>query len=294
MIYKLIIILAVALPFKTSLSQDSLYFVNSFGKFQNSVSVSTAREEFIFVSDIESNKIYKLSSEGKELATFGGSGLGQNELNQPYSVDATNGLDVLVADYQNNRIKRLDINLNYITSFDFNAYNLTAESSQRIYNPKSIASLSSGEVFVLCDANNYYISKINDFTEIKLIFGSNSLGYDRLDNPKKIVTGSQLDVWVLDKTTNEILNFNNFGTYVKKITPEKTDNELNAIISISHYNTNLYILSHQAVIIYDLKLGQFTGYYIYNPIKYLADITIFDKSTVLLLSAKAVHKFKIK
>jgi hypothetical protein len=293
LIYKFIIILAVALSFKTSLSQDSLQFVNSFGKFQNAVSVSTAREEFIFVSDIESNKIYKLSSEGKELASFGGSGLGQNELNQPYSIDATNGLDVLVADNQNNRIKRLDINLNYITSFDFNAYNLTAESSQRIYNPKSIASLSTGEVFVLCDANNYYISKINDFTEIKLIFGSNSLGQDRLDNPRKIVTGSQLDVWVLDKTTNEILNFNNFGSFVKKITPQDTK-EQNAIISISHYSNNLYILSHQALIIYDLKLGQFTGYFLYNPIKYLADITIFDKSTVLLLSAKAVHKLKIK
>ena len=143
---------------------DSLVLKGSFGKFKNAVSISTAREEFIFVSDLEDNKIYKLSTTGVELASFGGSGLGQNELNQPYSIDASNGLDVLVADYQNNRIKRLDINLNYILSFDFNSYNLTAESSKKIFNPNGVMTLSTGEVYVLCDATNYKAARINDYS----------------------------------------------------------------------------------------------------------------------------------
>jgi hypothetical protein len=270
-------------------SQEGLYFVSDFGKFQDAASISTSREEFIFVSDLGSNKIYKLSAQGVELASFGGVGLGTNELNQPYSIDASNGLDVLVADYQNNRIKRLDINLNFITQFDFNTYNLTAESTDKIYNPKGITTLSTGEVYVLCDATNHKVAKVSDFIELKLLFGSNSIGIDKLDTPKKIVKGSQLDMWILDKGTNEIINFNNFGVYQKKISPA----DKSVIISIAFYNDNLFILAAESVIIYDLKKGQYTQFYKIPSIKDLKDIVLLDKGTVLLLSKTKISKFTL-
>lgn len=279
----------MVLLFAKALSQESLYFESDFGKFQDAVSISTSREEFIFVADLGSNKIYKLSQDGTELASFGGVGLGTNELNQPYSVDASNGLDVLVADYQNNRIKRLDINLNYITQFDFNTYNLTAESSEKIYNPKGITTLSTGEVYVLCDATNHKVAKVSDFIELKLLFGSNTLGIDRLDTPKKIVKGSQLDIWILDKGTNEIINFNNFGVYQKKISLM----DKSVLINIAFYNDNLFILASESVTIYDLKKGQFTKFYQIPLIKDLNDIVLLDKGTVLLLSKTKISKFKL-
>ncbi len=293
-IYILLLFLLInfrAFSFGDSLNTyDTLQFIESFGKFQNAVSISTAREEFIFVSDIQLNKIYKLSSGGKELVSFGGSGLGQNELNQPYSIDASNGLDVIVADYQNNRIKRLDINLNYILSFDFNSYNLTAESDRKIYNPRSVLTISSGEVFVICDATNYKAAKINDYSNISVVFGSNSIGYDKLDNPVKIVKGNQLDIWILDKKTNKIINFNNFGVFVKKI----SNKEKNPIISIAYFNDNLYILHSIGLIIYDLKKGQYSKFYSIPLIKNLTDIALLDKNTVLFLTKDTVHKYSIQ
>lgn len=270
-------------------SQEGLYFTSDFGKFQDAASISTSREEFIFVSDLGSNKIYKLSAQGIELASFGGVGLGTNELNQPYSIDASNGLDVLVADYQNNRIKRLDINLNFITQFDFNTYNLTAESTDKIYNPKGITTLSTGEVYVLCDATNHKVAKVSDFIELKLLFGSNSIGIDKLDTPIKIVKGSQLDMWILDKGTNEIINFNNFGVYQKKISPA----DKSVIISIAFYNDILFILAAESVTIYDLKKGQYTKFYKIPSIKDLKDITLLDKGTVLLLSKTKISKYTL-
>lgn len=268
---------------------DSLIYNGKIGKFLNAVSISTAREEFIFVSDLESNKIYKLNIIGKELASFGGSGLGENELNQPYSIDATNGLDVLVADYQNNRIKRLDINLNFILSFDFNTYNQTAESSKKIYNPKSILTISSGEVFVICDATNYKAAKITDYSDVGIVFGSNSIGYDRLDNPSKIVKGNQLDLWILDRKTNDLVNYNNFGIFSKKIeNREKSD-----IISVANFNENLFILHPSGLVVYDLKKGQYSKYYTFPAIKNLTDIAVLDKNTVLFLSKDSVHKLTI-
>lgn len=269
---------------------DSLVFKGSFGKFKNAVSISTAREEFIFVSDLEDNKIYKLSTMGVELASFGGSGLGQNELNQPYSIDASNGLDVLVADYQNNRIKRLDINLNYILSFDFNSYNLTAESSKKIFNPNGVMTLSTGEVYVLCDATNYKAARINDYSEIGIVFGSNSIGAERLDEPVKLVKGNQLDMWILDKKTGELLNFNNFGVFVKKISKRGK----NPIKSIAYFNDNLFILHPNELIIYDLKKGQYSKFYSFPVIKNLTDIAVLDKNTVLFLSKDSVHKYSIQ
>ncbi|GEM_PF-1222270 len=269
---------------------DSLVFKGTIGKFKNAVSISTTREEFIFVSDLEDNKIYKLSTMGVELASFGGSGLGQNELNQPYSIDASNGLDVLVADYQNNRIKRLDINLNYILSFDFNSYNLTAESSNKIYNPNGVMTLSTGEVYVLCDATNYKAARINDYNEIGIFFGSNSIGAERLDEPVKLVKGNQLDMWILDKKTGELLNFNNFGVFVKKISKRGK----NPIKSIAYFNDNLFILHPNELIIYDLKKGQYSKYYSFPEINGLTDIAVLDKNTVLFLTKDSVHKYSIQ
>lgn len=274
---------------KIKQGNDTLVQTGTVGKFRNAVSVSTAREEFIFVSDIDDNTVYKFSRAGKQLAAFGGSGLGQNELNQPYSIDASNGLDVLVADYQNNRIIRLDINLNYILQFDFNAYNLTAESSKKIYNPNGVMTLSTGEVYVLCDATNYKAARINDYSEISIVFGSNSLGAEQLDEPVKIVKGNQLDMWILDKRSGDLVNFNNFGVYVKKIT--KRGN--NPIKSIAYFSDNLFILHSNELIVYDLKKGQFSKYYRIPDIKNLTDIEVLDKSTVLLLSKDAVHILEV-
>ncbi len=269
---------------------DTLLYTGSFGKFQNAVSITTAREEFIFISDLQTNKIYKISATGSELASFGGSGLGQNELNQPYSIDASNGLDVIVADYQNNRIKRLDINLNYILAFDFNSYNLSAESDRKIYNPRSVLTISSGEVFVICDATNYKAAKINDYSDVSVVFGSNSIGYDKLESPVKVIKGNQLDIWILDKKTNDLVNFNNFGVFVKKI----ANRENNPVISIAYFNENLFILHPNGLMIYDLKKGQYTKFYSIPAIKNLTDIALLDKNTVLLLSKDSVHKYTIQ
>ncbi len=261
----------------------------TFGKFQNAVSISTAREEFIFVSDLQTNKIYKLDKNGAELASFGGSGLGENELNQPYSIDASNGLDVLVADYQNNKIKRLDINLNYLLAFDFNSYNLTAESTRKIYDPKGILTISSGEVFVLCDASNYRVAKINDYSEVSIVFGSNSLGQEKMDDPVKMVRGNQLDMWILDRKTNSILNFNNFGLFVRKIEMISPG----AIISIAYFNDILYILQKSGLVLYDLKKGQYVNFYTFPDIKNLTDVAVLDKNTVLFLTRDSVHKYPL-
>lgn len=269
---------------------DSLKLIESFGKFTDAKSISTSREEFIFVSDLDRNKIYKLDVYGNELSSFGGSGLGEMELNQPYSIDATNGLDVLVADYQNNRIKRLDINLNYILSFDFLSYNLTAESSKKIFNPKGLATISTGEVFILCEATNYKAAKLNDYNEISILFGSSAVGIDKLEDPVKIVKGNSLDVWILDSGKNELLNFDSFGVFRGKLKQKIAG----GILSIAFYNDFLLILHKSELVTYDLKKGQYSKIYRYPYIKDIRDITVLDKNTILILSKSKIYKYSFQ
>jgi hypothetical protein len=225
------------------------------------------------------------------LAEFGGSGFGENELNMPASIDASNGLDIFVCDYQNNRIQRYDIKLNYIATFNFNIYNLTADNSQKIYYPFGIAFLNTSEIFVLADASAYKIAKLKSLEEVSLLFGSSTLGYEKVLNPQKIIRGTNLDIWVLDKDADAVLNFDNFGTYVKKI----YNTEKNPIISIAYYKNNLYILNSKSLIIYDLKSNKFLKYYNYtiSDSKNLKDISVLKENVILILSTKKINKYLI-
>jgi NHL repeat-containing protein len=273
-----------------TLRSDSLNLVTSFGKFQNAGSISASREEFVFVSDIQTNQIYKYSKNGDKLQTFGGTGSGNNQLNNPASIDASNGLDVFVADYQNNRIQRYDIKLHYVATFDFNIYNLTADISKKIYYPYGIAFLNTSEIFVLVDAGNFRVAKLRSFDEVNMLFGS-SFGFDRILRPGKLIKGNALSIYILDKETDEVLNFDNYGTFVSKIKNPETA----PIISIAFLNDNLYIMNYKSIISYDLKKKQFDGL---NPFscgskENVIDCTFLDKEYFLILTDKKVYKFKI-
>lgn len=272
-------------------SPDTLYTEKSFGNFQSAEAISTARDELIFVSDSRANQVIKFNSKGEQINSVGGSGFGQNQLNKPMGIDASNGLNVFVCDNMNNRIQKYDINLNYISAFDFNTYNVTALNSDKIFYPSSLAFLSTSEIFVLADATVYKIVKMKSFDEVSLLFASGNLGVDKLYNPAKIVKGSNLDTYVLDKSTNDIINFDNYGTYVKKL--QKGDSS--KIVSLTYYNDVLYILKEKYLVSYDLKAQRYLNLYFLeqtgNP--GYVDVAMLNKNTVLVLTQNKVLNFKI-
>ena len=271
--------------------KDSINLENSFGDFRQAVSISSSREEFVFVSDIQTNQIYKFSKKGELLLNSGGSGFGNSQLNQPYSIDASNGLDVYVCDYNNNRIQRYDLNLSFITSFDFNIYNQTADNSKKIYYPHSIVFLNTSDIFVLADAMSYRVVKMQSLDDVSLLFCSSSYGFDKLTEPSKIIRGSDLDIFILDKGDDEIDQFDNFGTIIKRM--KNPDSE--KIISISYYKDNLYILNQKSLIIYGLKTGKYIQYleYFNDDKKNIQDLSVFNDKEVLILCSFKAYKYSI-
>ncbi|HEY3250204.1 MAG TPA: hypothetical protein VGK25_03705 [Ignavibacteria bacterium] len=279
-------ILSLLAPLFAYSQTDSLFPISYFGELTDAASISSSRGEFIFVSDISINKVFKFNKEGKLLASYGGTGLGKNELNKPVSIDASNGLDVFVSDYLNNRLIRLDNNLNFISSFDFNLYNPGVESTKKIFNPYSISYLSTGELFVLSDAGYYKIIRIKDFNNVDLYFGQ---AYDKMLNPVKITKGNSLDVWILEKSSGELMNFNNLGIFVKRIKlPESLEP-----ISITYSEDNLIILLDSGIYNYDLSAGKFSRSYYMQQFFQVKDITILNKETLLVLSKNRVFIYKL-
>jgi len=263
-------------------SQDTLNISSFFGDFTDASSISCSRGEFIFVADAGTNKIYKYNSEGIQLANYGGTGLGKYGLNQPVSIDASNGLDVYIADYNNNRIVRLDYSLNFIFMFDFNLYNPTAESSKKIFSPVSVSMLSSDELFILCDAGNYKAVRMKNFNDIDIFFGQMS---DRMINPVKITRGSLLDLWILEKNSNELMNYNNLGIFVRSI---KMPAELKPI-SVTYFDKNLYILFSKEIYVYDLNKSKFSKSYTLPEMNDIKDINLLVQETIIISTKYKVY-----
>jgi len=270
---------------------DSLTYTGSFGKFENAVSISVGRSEFIFVSDAATNQVFKYSTKGIELAKFGGTGFGTNGLNNPVSIDAGDGLNLYICDNLNNRIQKLDYKLNYITGFDFNVYNQTADNSKRILYPSGVAFVSSGDVITLIKSSEYKGAVINSFSDISVFIGSN-FGYDRIGQPGKVVRGKSLDCWILDNENSEVANFTTTGSYVKRL---QKPSESDKVISIAYYNDNLYMLTMKNVIKYDLKSEKYADIFPYaiDGLGKISDFALLNDTTFLILTANTVIQYNL-
>lgn len=288
MIFGLIFLFSTLFAVQT----DSLIYKESIGEFKNAGAISASRDEYIYVTDLQTNKIYKYSLSGKLLNSFGGTGFDDNTLNQPVAIDASNGLDVYVCDYNNNRIQRFNVTLNLVGSFSLNAYDLTAESSGKIYYPHGIAFLNTSEIFILADATTYKAVKLKSLEGVSNLFANSNIGYERLGMPSKIIRGSNLDVWILDKESNDIVNFDNYGTYVRRLkNPEK-----DSVISIAYDAGDIYILKKNSVVVYDLDQNKYSAYYKYdanNP-GVIKDMAVINKNNVLILTDRIINKYIIQ
>ena len=284
---KIFIFFYIFLPVILNAQNDTLSISSRFGEFTDASSITASRGEYIYVSDIGLNKIFKYNAEGKLLAEFGGTGIGRSGLNQPVSIDATNGLDIFICDYLNNRIVRLDDKLNLISIFDFNSYNSGVQSSKKIYNPKSVTSISTGELLLLCEAGNFNAIRIREFSDINLYFGQ---FYDGIIDPFKIVKGNSLDVWILEKSSNDLLNFNNLGIFVKRL---KLPESLKPI-SIAYAEQYIVVLFNEKIMYYDIVKGVYTVVYYLPKLNFLTDVVLLDKETLFVLHKNEVLKFIIK
>jgi hypothetical protein len=263
----------------------------TFGSFENAECISASRDNYLFISDIYTNMIYKYSKKGELLIKIGGPGLNENQFNNPSCIDAKNGLDVYIVDYNNNRIQKYDINLHYITLFDFNNYNLTSGLSSKIYYPISMAVLPSSDIFVIKQTGEDKLFKIINFSDI-FKFDVNNFGKGMLKKPANIVTDNTDYIYILDNEQNAIIIYDIVGNYISKL----VINQDKSLVNLCYYDSKLFILSNNEIIIYDINKKQYTKRFIYkieNIQEKPKGIEFLENNSVYLLSNKKVYKYNL-
>ncbi len=183
----------------------------SFGHFVNAKGISVDPEGSIYVADTGADLLLRFNSSGDSTGEVGGYGWGEYQFDMPYDVCASNGVEIYVADYNNNRIERFDRTLANVASLSTDQSN---DDSKRFGYPSGVAVSRLGDLFI-CDDENIRIMKVNTFSTVERTFGGYGEGAGTLTMPRQVSIGPNDDVFVSDK--GRVAVFDNFGNYLGSI-----------------------------------------------------------------------------
>lgn len=167
----------------------------------------------VFIADTGNNRVLKCSPEGRLLRQVGGFGWDKEQFDAPVDVWAQNGLDVLVADYNNRRIERYDKDLHYISSLYSDD---TWPAAVQFGFPLAVGLSGHGEV-LLVDGEFQRLVRIDSFGKPLGSFGGYNAGQGKLISPVRVLVSPQDEVFVADSSRQQILQFDYYGNYVTRL-----------------------------------------------------------------------------
>ena len=280
-------IIALILSFLFNVSDSSYVKDKELGGFANAVSMTVDGKGFIYVLDKDRNEIYKLDSNLNLVKKAGGKGWTSGLFDSPTYIDASSGLDIIVSDGNNYRVQRLDLNLAFISELKTDQPTFLEEYQFR--TPIATIVVNASDLYIVDDENKRVVIFPRGFEPSNSFGGFNS-PKGRLIEPVKIAKDSDNLIYLLDKASNSIKVYDNFGTYVKEIKPDK-------VLSFSIYSGVVYIFDGSRVYTYNINSGSFrnvvevetpsnkkniTDFLVYNSNKYL----LLEKNKLSLLINK--------
>lgn len=182
----------------------------SYGKFLNATSFYINPAGFIYVTDSFTDEVYALDTLGNLMLKVGGFGWRETAFDDPVDVYA-DALKLYIADKNNNRIQRLDKNMN----FNFQIYTRYSDNeAERFGYPLSAVMSNQGDVYIL-DSENSRIVQFDIFGNFIRNFGGYDYGNFALENPKQLAVSNKNDIYVIDGS--EILIFDQYGNSLTKV-----------------------------------------------------------------------------
>jgi NHL repeat len=183
----------------------------SFGNFHNPRGISVDPSGTVYVADTGDDLLLRFNASGDSTGDVGGYGSGDFQFDMPYDVCATNGVEIYVADYNNNRIQRFDRTLANVATLSTDQSN---DDSKRFGYPSGVAVSRMGDLFI-CDDENVRVMKVNTFSTVERTFGGYGEGAGTLAMPRQVAIGPNDEVFVSDK--GRVAVYDNFGNYVGSI-----------------------------------------------------------------------------
>ena len=231
-------------------------------------------EGSVYILDTGNNRIVKFNNKGEYVFTLGGFGWETEQFDRPLDITAKTGLEVFVADFNNERIERYDKKLNYISSFYSEE---TFSTNLQFGFPSSVDVSAHGELFI-CDNENNRILKLNTLGEPVVSFGDFNWGDGQLEHPAKVEVSPGNLIYVSDQSANQIVVFDYFGNFVSKFGKGVLNNpqgmiwSQNKLFVADSGNDRLVVFDQNHRLIYSWgdegsKIGAFK-----NPV----DVAVFD------------------
>ena len=238
------------------------------------------------------NRLLKFSSQGELIREVGGFGREADQFDDPRDVDAHNTLNVFVADFNNNRVVRLDRNLNFIS--DVRGDQIPDVPFEQVL---SVSISTQYDIFVLENINKQII-KLNRNLSPVAVFGGIQETFGQLLEPVQINLQENQRLFVSDVGQSAVLVFDYLGNYLESVTLPG----LNTPAGLYWAQDNrLYVVdsADDEVWILDQGLRPLAHLKVPPPAHSLLDVAVrFDKTTgertLYLLSPQACWIAQLK
>ncbi len=183
------------------------------GQFRSPRALAVDPEGALYIADTGNNRIQKCSATGAVLAMVGGFGWGENQFQQPVDLDAGNGLDLFIADFQNRRIVRCDRQLHWIDAYQ---YPPDSDDKLSLGFPAGVVLSIHNDLFI-ADAENLRILKVSALREATNSFGDFAEGEGELAEPNQLALDGEDRLFVCDRRRGCLVVYDYFGSYLEEI-----------------------------------------------------------------------------
>ena len=165
----------------------------------------------IYLLDRGRHQLFLISEEGKLEIQIGGFGSGDQQFNSPADLNASNGLDVFVADYQNERVMRFDKSLNFLSAFE------SRWEAPYHFNEVVCLAVSDLNDLFLIDNGEKKVLKFSRFSEPTAVFGGIFDTDGQLLDPVQITIDGSKHIYVSDPSQEAVIVFDYLGNFVTRI-----------------------------------------------------------------------------
>lgn len=240
-----------------------------------------------YVLDGARATITQLDSTGHVLAVWGGTGSGDSQFDEPSDIDATNGLELFVADTGNRRIKRFSGEFVPLESIplDLSAALAGLGDAGRVERdpfridegrPIGVRLAGDGSLFAL-DAERNVVVKWTRNRRLERIFGGYEEGEGALVQPTSMTLGPDGRVYVGDAGRGAILVFDPFGSFVRALGGDA----ITEPVALKTVGRRLLVIQPGSIVLFSLDEGLLDTipFDLEEP---LVDATVFSDRLIVL------------
>lgn len=173
----------------------------------------------LIICDTGNNRLVKVKPDGTFLTETGGFGFTRDKFNSPTSLGTSDRVNFYLFDSSNDRIVRLDYDLNWLSSTDLGDLSL----EYPIGRGGSIAVNSFGDIYVSDPENSRVIrfdsgfNLLSELTELGGFLDPGTMAFDSRDN-----------LYVVNREEGNLIVFDSYDGYVRSL----LDGELSDLIGI--------------------------------------------------------------